>query len=1160
MRHWLLVVVLFAGVANAGREQHSFALGPDVARTPLTGPWLFHPGDDPAFAAVDVDESGWDSLPVPGAWSEQQAHAPPSGFGWYRAVVVVDWMRGATARPEAQARWQQLQPAFALQGAGNTWELFAGGRSLAAHGRPPPELELRYPEPRSIPIPASAVDDDGRLVLALRVWVSPDLARAFGSKAFGVDGITDAVWLGRHAELEAEMDRIRLKHQHGQTPTGPLGAILVFMGLYHLQLFRRRQTLKEYLWLGLLLIVIGLVSTMHTWWWDPVTTDEVVRIKISLAAGCLIGVLFIQFLWPFLGRDLNRFWRGYQVAQLSLFAATIFIPGLWFACATTPLRSLSWLPWVLMACVVVLQAAFKGDDEKKAEARTIVLGLVTCMLVFSGTILQTLGIIEKRPLDNALLELTGGMTIFMLSMAVSLSNCFMRVYNSVDELNRDLEGKNRELLRLDKLKDDFLANTSHELRTPLNGIIGIADSLLDGVGGILPEAVKKNLILVLKSGRRLATLVDDILDFSKMKSGKLSLSPHAVSVVAVVDLVLSLGRAQIKPRQRLEHQNGENKPVELLSKVPADLPLVSADEDRLVQILTNLVGNALKFTSAGSVEVSARVDGARVFVTVADTGIGIPKAAQARIFNSFEQADGSTAREYGGTGLGLSVSKELVELHGGTLTVDSELGKGSRFTFSVAVAAEGEKLERSGPARTNRLRAAEAEKASADAAGREALVVPAPTPALSGADAFHVLIVDDEPINLAVLENHLALSGQALQRAEVRRAESGREALDVIAGGYRPDLVLLDVMMPGMSGYAVCADLRERFPASELPIVLVTAKNQVKDLVDGFSAGANDFLTKPVAKEELLTRLRTHLSLARMNVASGRFVPREFLRILGRENLVEVRRGDHLEKEMSILFSDIRSFTTHVEGNTAEQNFRFINNYLTQMEPPIQAEGGFIDSYIGDAIMALFAGGTGTGARHSADQAVRAGIGDLRALEQHNVERLRAGDKPLAVGIGVNTGRLTLGTIGGKNRINCGVIGDSVNLAARVESMTKIYGATFLISEFTHDALVDKSAYALRVVDRVRVKGKTKPVTVYEVLDGLPPAARDRRLASRTVFVEGWKLFQERDVKGALDRFQQAHATAPDDDAARLWITRCEQTLIEGLPPSFDGVVELKSK
>ncbi|MCZ0904476.1 response regulator, partial [Microcoleus sp. HI-ES] len=164
----------------------------------------------------------------------------------------------------------------------------------------------------------------------------------------------------------------------------------------------------------------------------------------------------------------------------------------------------------------------------------------------------------------------------------------------------------------------------------------------------------------------------------------------------------------------------------------------------------------------------------------------------------------------------------------------------------------------------------------------------------------------------------------------------------------------------------VCEKIREKFTAIEVPIVMLTAKNQVSDLVQGFDAGANDFLTKPFVKNELLARIKTHIRLAKINAAYGRFVPHDFLRFLGHESIVDVRLGDQIQKEMTVLFSDIRSFTTISEAMTPQENFNFINSYLSRVSPVIRAHQGFIDKYIGDAIMALFP--------ESADDAVRAAV------------------------------------------------------------------------------------------------------------------------------------------------------------------------------------------
>jgi two-component system, sensor histidine kinase ChiS len=414
-----------------------------------------------------------------------------------------------------------------------------------------------------------------------------------------------------------------------------------------------------------------------------------------------------------------------------------------------------------------------------------------------------------------------------------------------------LETKNAELQHLDKLKDEFLANTSHELRTPLNGMIGIAESMIDGATGKLTELQERNLWMVAQSGHRLANLVNDILDFSKLKHQNIELQLKPVSLREVVEVVLTLSRPLVG-----------SKNLQLVNAVPSDLPAARADENRLQQILHNLIGNAVKFTSTGTVKVSAELmhpeKGQQLAVTVSDTGIGIPADKLDRIFEAFEQAEGSTAREYGGTGLGLAVTKQLVELHHGKLIVKSTVGAGSQFTFTLPVSeTEANQAPEADTARIQRV-AALAE--SLRLASNSPLSPNASIPLQS--TGYVVLIVDDEPVNLQVLVNHLSL-----QDYSIVQASNGEEALALIDQGLRPAIVLLDVMMPKMTGYEVTQRLRERYPATDLPIVLLTAKNQVADLVIGLSVGANDYLTKPISRDELLARIRTHLNLSQLREA-----------------------------------------------------------------------------------------------------------------------------------------------------------------------------------------------------------------------------------------------------------------------------------------------------
>lgn len=408
----------------------------------------------------------------------------------------------------------------------------------------------------------------------------------------------------------------------------------------------------------------------------------------------------------------------------------------------------------------------------------------------------------------------------------------------VDEQTQIIRNQLTELKKIDKLKDEFLANTSHEIRTPINGIIGIADSMIDKLQTHFePEEIITNLSMVVTCGQRLSNLVNDILDFSKLKHQNIELQIKPVDIHQSIDVVLMLSKSTVK-----------NKKIRLINRIDHAIPPVDADENRVQQILYNLIGNAIKFTENGDVVVSAEVIAERVFISIQDTGIGIPENRLAHIFQSFEQADGSTAREYGGTGLGLTISKQLVALHGGEIDVKSTVGVGSTFTFSLSVSQE--KIDdRNEVMHLHDIR-------EDDVIFKKTAPMKADNSTSENTD-FNVLIVDDEPVNLQVLKNHLSL-----QNYHVTQALNGIDALKLLEEKQHFDLILLDIMMPKMSGYEACKTIREQYySANELPVLMLTAKNTVKDLVAGFESGANDYLTKPFSKSELLARIQTQLQL-----------------------------------------------------------------------------------------------------------------------------------------------------------------------------------------------------------------------------------------------------------------------------------------------------------
>jgi two-component system sensor histidine kinase ChiS len=407
---------------------------------------------------------------------------------------------------------------------------------------------------------------------------------------------------------------------------------------------------------------------------------------------------------------------------------------------------------------------------------------------------------------------------------------------------------NERLRQVDRLKDEFLANTSHELRTPLHGIIGIAESLIKGATGKLHEKTIANLQMVALSGKRLNNLVNDILDYSKLKEKDLELQRKAVDIKSLTEVVLLMSRPLVAA-----------KSLELKRETDSDIPLVYADENRLQQIMHNLIGNAVKFTPSGIISVSASLveeeDQEMVIVKVTDTGIGIPADKLDVIFQSFEQVNASADREHGGTGLGLSISKQLVELHGGSIGVESEEGKGSTFWFTLPVWQEEFQVSQ------------QAVTADTHPLGiffdKQTRVIRDDSPKLEAKlrKKYHILVVDDEIINLQVLVNHLSLHGYS-----VHKALNGKEALEIIQVPNQPvDIVLLDVMMPHMSGYEVCRKIRQFYSASELPVIMLTAKTQLDNLLEGLESGANDYITKPFSSEEVLERIRVHLQLLNAN-------------------------------------------------------------------------------------------------------------------------------------------------------------------------------------------------------------------------------------------------------------------------------------------------------
>ncbi len=429
---------------------------------------------------------------------------------------------------------------------------------------------------------------------------------------------------------------------------------------------------------------------------------------------------------------------------------------------------------------------------------------------------------------------------------------FMERSKRSEYLALEMSAANRRLRALDKLKDDFLARTSHALRAPLQGIIGIAEAM-DGnsVGQTTPAAGDPELIA--HTGRGMLNLIDDLLDHTRLKHGDIRLEIRPVDLRVMTRVVLDLHRAA-----------GEKK-VELRNEIPANLPAVPADENRLRQILHNLVDNAVRYGEGTTIRVHARKHGDYVMVSVSDQGPGIPPARRATIFHSFEDGANEEQTQAGpgpGTGMGLSISRRLVELHGGEMGVDDEPGGGSRFYFILPL----------GIAET-KPRPDHSEPVPAESMLRET-ITPSPVAAKSGGakhapdeSARRILVVDDEALHLRVIQGHLENNGYA-----VVTAAGGREALEILDGdGPAVQAVILDLMMPGLSGFDTARAIREKHGRLELPILITANRAGRKDLFAALNAGANDYIPKPVEPAPLLLRLDALLLLAEQHLAGISF-------------------------------------------------------------------------------------------------------------------------------------------------------------------------------------------------------------------------------------------------------------------------------------------------
>ncbi|WP_231594387.1 ATP-binding protein [Paenibacillus algorifonticola] len=758
----------------------------------LNGRWEFYPNEflSPDYFNSTPTNKSWAT--VPAAWGDYLNNASDGtgiGFGTYRLRLLL---------PDNDTQQYGMEMMVVSSG----YELFVNGRSVSKLGQP--SANPQEHEGKMYPLIASiAGTNEMNIVLHVSNYDFPNGG-----------GITKPIKFGTLAAVQRE-DYLLIAMQLMVAIIYILH--LIYVGLLPLLGVRKKEIV--YLAIVIFCMLLGTLVDDNKLLvaWLPISLHWNIKLlRLSLIGASTMLLAFSANFFPIYRKD-----RAIRVYLLlcALYAIVTLLLPYEQVISLSPLRIMAISLPPLIILIMILRLALKGEDN-------MVFLLFAAISVVSSIIWATL----KLRADWDLPYYPFDLIFAFICFASFWFKQFLQTRINLEQLAFKLQ-------KADKAKDEFLANTSHELRNPLHGMINMAQTVLANTTHSINEASKNNLMLLITVGRRMSLLLNDLLDVTRLKDRDIHLNKESVRLQNIISGVFDMLRYLT-----------EDKPVQLEMNIPRSFPNIIADENRLIQILFNLIHNAVKFTNEGIVSVHAEAIGDKAYIHIQDSGVGIDADVQRTIFYAYEQGDSSMTAMSGGFGLGLSICRQLVELHGGKLTVQSVPGKGSTFTFTML-------LDPHAAAEPEFMLPSEAEAAvSAESviAAHSQLLRLDQREAASDTEqnkAF-VLAVDDDPVNLKILFNLLDS-----EFYEVTTVTSGKKALKQLET-KEWDLVIADVMMPQMSGYELTQTIRKRFSISELPILLLTARSRPEDVNAGFMAGANDYVTKPVDAMELKSRVQ----------------------------------------------------------------------------------------------------------------------------------------------------------------------------------------------------------------------------------------------------------------------------------------------------------------
>ncbi|RXZ80249.1 response regulator [Paenibacillaceae bacterium] len=783
----------------------------------LDGEWEFYPNTLLMHDSIDgAAPSEPQFIQVPGSWNAalNPEQPTPYGSGSYRLRIVVD----AADMTEYAIRIPSIR---------SSSELYINGQPAGQSGQPAATAAAYQPLNINY-ISDFTLEGSNEITVVIHA-ANYDYPRS--------SGIVSSLKFGTEAAIKREL-AISVLTKIMVCIAFLIHAVYVLI-IYLMGM--RNKILLYFFFIAVCAIIAMLeIGDNLLLYLFPIPYEWSFRIIPALMISA--SFLIVQTVKPKLKRAISKslvlVYNAVCVAAL----ATLALPA-------SLIATLDWLYLFLLfvamvsALILLLRIAYKGMAEN-------ILMLLTFIAIFSSVVWAIV---------FNLYEIRSSYYPFDIIVAlITFSLIWFKRYMEVLSHTRALTS---QLQESDTLKDYFLANTSHELRNPLHGMLNLSEAVLEREKSTLSKKSSQDLELLLTVGRRMSFMLNDLLDMIRLKERRIHLLPQNLSLPAVAAGVLDMLRFMT-----------DGKPIQLLNRIPNGFPAIIADENRLIQILFNLLHNAVKYTYEGEVSIHAKIVDGKARIVIEDTGIGMDEEILQRVFEPYAQASGGGSRPGGGFGLGLNICRQLVEMHDSKLEATSKPNVGSRFSFSLPLSEEGfEPMQQAYSSLVSAepglqeatdmgRTAADAAQAQAAATAADQLVsaAAAKLAPVHGFDIVRVLAVDDDPVNTMVIDNILS----ANPGYRVVTATSGKDALERLSEGEW-DLIITDVMMPHMSGYELTATIRKRYSISELPVLLLTARNLPEDIDAGFLAGANDYVTKPVNPLELKSRVRALTELKR---------------------------------------------------------------------------------------------------------------------------------------------------------------------------------------------------------------------------------------------------------------------------------------------------------